>query len=627
MKCLLHLKSWLILLLMCLSGVSAKASISVQFRFYENPTEELSDEALNKFLDQYVYHNIFNDATVWCSTDKRLLDDDSEIACDFNEYPATLKNITVGKGSVRNGDATVCFFYNWKKDEEGRMVYYRVFSPHYSRVIKDSVYVRKRIQQRFVLNYQQTCTRINVTATDADGKPLAFYFVPNRMRSNAFNYNRFMNGLKVAQGDTGVVYIPKGERLDYLIVPQDYRYAVHTGTYVANNNAQQSLAFDYSNAKKVRLYITNEKGKRCSFSSVTQVSSAIYADGVAATNKKSQYAWGYYCGMPFETSNFKVGTYAKDGANYVEFLALPGDFVVEMKNIQSDDATFISPCNFANNYVVRSIHVGEDAVQNIEFARCQPDQYDLNIKGLAKNKTPYLAVGFYSHYPVDFAYNQWRPNYNLRLQSDTIGDDVQMKITKDASSGNLKPYFYINMYVTGYRFNEFVPEVFQQNNPIFSSNKIAATPVVMDAPVAIRFTNCYSVLKDDGYSSSDGNDHLTILSDDESKKENISYTSMYWKNDTIRKNDTITVYLPKGTYKWKLEKANVTYTFNAYEPLLINLADHSMRIDAVTTPAIATATAEEKARYAIDGRKLSSPQRGVNIVVMSDGTTRKIIVK
>lgn len=611
MKCLLHLKSWLILLLMCLSGVSAKASISVQFRFYENPTEDMSDEALNKFWDQYVYHNIFNDATVWCSTDKRLLDDDSEIACDFHEYPATLKNITVGKGSVRYGDAMVHLAYNWKMDEEGRMVYYRVFSPHYPKVIKDSVYVTRRKIQRFVLNYQQTCTRINVTATDADGKPLAFYFVPNRMMSNAHIYNRFMNGIKVAQGDTGVVYVPKGERLDYLIVPQDYRYAVHTGTYVANNNAQQSLAFDYSNAKKVRLYITNEKGKRCSFSSVTQVSSAIYADGVAATNKKSQYAWGYYCGMP---SNFKVGTYAKDGANYVEFLALPGDFVVEMKNIQSDDATFISPCNFANNYVVRSIHVGEDAVQNIEFARCQPDQYDLNIKGLAKNKS--LAVVFNSHYPIDFAYNQWRPNHNLRLQSDTIGDDVQMKITKDASSGNLKPYFYI------YSDYEFVPDVFQQNNPIFSSNKIAATPVVIDAPVAIRFTNCYSVLKDDSHSSSDGNDHLTILSEDESKKESIRYTTKkFWKTDTI------TVYLPKGTYKWKLEKANVTYTFNAYEPLLINLADHSMRIDAVTTPAIATATAEEKARYAIDGRKLSSPQRGVNIVEMSDGTTRKIIVK
>lgn len=250
MKCLLHLKSWLILLLMCLSGVSAKASISVQFRFYENPTEELSDEALNKFWDQYVYHNIFNDATVWCSTDKRLLDDDSEIACDFNEYPATLKNITVGKGSVRYGDAMVHLGYTWKMNEEGRMVYYRVFSPHYPKVIKDSVYVTRRKTQRFVLNYQQTCTRINVTATDADGKPLAFYFVPNRMMSNAFTYNRFMNGLKVAQGDTGVVYIPKGERLDYLIVPQDYRYAVHTGTYVANNNAQQSLAFDYSKAKK-----------------------------------------------------------------------------------------------------------------------------------------------------------------------------------------------------------------------------------------------------------------------------------------------------------------------------------------------------------------------------------------
>lgn len=620
MKCLLHLKSWLILLLMCLSGASAKASISVRFTFYEFPTEDLSEEAYNKFVEQFCVNNIFNGATIYCSTDKRLLDDDSKVACDLNEYPTTLHNISVGEANVQSGCATVSLGYTWKRDEEGRMVYYRVFSPHYSEVIKGSVYVRRNRPQSLVLNYQQTCTRINVTATDVDGKPLAFYFVPKCMMSNAFNSNRFMNGIKVAQGDTGFVYVPKGERIDYLIVPQDYRYAVHTGTCIANGNAQQSLAFDYSKAKKVRLYITDERGKRCSFSTVEQVSSAIYADGVAATNK-SQYAWGYYCGMPFAKGYYKVGTYAMDGANFVEFLALPGDFVVEMKNIRSEDSTFISPCNFANNYVVRSIHVGEDDVQNIEFARCQPGQYKLNVKGLAKDRSPYLGIGFYCQYPVDFVYNQWKQIWHYQLQSDTIGNDMQIKITKDASSGSLKPYFYKMNLETGDRLNVFVPEVFQ-NHPTIPMSMVAATPVVIDAPVAIRFTNCFSVLKDNYSSSSDGSDYLTILNEDESKQETIRYiTNKYWKTDTI------TVYLPKGSYKWKLENANVTYSFSANEPLLIDLADHSMRIDAVNAPISATPAAQEKARYAIDGRKLSAPQSGVNIVVMSDGTTRKIIVK
>lgn len=40
-----------------------------------------------------------------------------------------------------------------------------------------------------------------------------------------------------------------------------------------------------------------------------------------------------------------------------------------------------------------------------------------------------------------------------------------------------------------------------------------------------------------------------------------------------------------------------------------------------------SAKAEETERYILDGRQVSAPRRGVNIVRMSDGTTRKVIVK
>jgi hypothetical protein len=32
-------------------------------------------------------------------------------------------------------------------------------------------------------------------------------------------------------------------------------------------------------------------------------------------------------------------------------------------------------------------------------------------------------------------------------------------------------------------------------------------------------------------------------------------------------------------------------------------------------------------RYSLDGRRLSAPQRGINVLRMSDGTTRKVLVK
>lgn len=50
----------------------------------------------------------------------------------------------------------------------------------------------------------------------------------------------------------------------------------------------------------------------------------------------------------------------------------------------------------------------------------------------------------------------------------------------------------------------------------------------------------------------------------------------------------------------------------------------SSGISGTTTEA---AGATEVARYSIDGTKLSAPAKGVNIIKMSDGTTRKVIVK
>ncbi len=48
--------------------------------------------------------------------------------------------------------------------------------------------------------------------------------------------------------------------------------------------------------------------------------------------------------------------------------------------------------------------------------------------------------------------------------------------------------------------------------------------------------------------------------------------------------------------------------------------------DAITS-AEAHNAAHEVARYTVDGKRLSSPQRGLNIVKMSDGSVKKVVVK
>ena len=42
---------------------------------------------------------------------------------------------------------------------------------------------------------------------------------------------------------------------------------------------------------------------------------------------------------------------------------------------------------------------------------------------------------------------------------------------------------------------------------------------------------------------------------------------------------------------------------------------------------VSPANAREVARYSLDGRMLVSPQKGINIIRLSDGTTRKVMVK
>ena len=43
--------------------------------------------------------------------------------------------------------------------------------------------------------------------------------------------------------------------------------------------------------------------------------------------------------------------------------------------------------------------------------------------------------------------------------------------------------------------------------------------------------------------------------------------------------------------------------------------------------SVETTDSKEVARYSIDGKLLSAPVKGINIVKYADGTTRKVIVK
>ena len=59
---------------------------------------------------------------------------------------------------------------------------------------------------------------------------------------------------------------------------------------------------------------------------------------------------------------------------------------------------------------------------------------------------------------------------------------------------------------------------------------------------------------------------------------------------------------------------------------IVALTDSDPNPTRIIAPTVAQQPAVEM-RYDLSGRRISQPHRGVNIVKMSDGTTKKVIVK
>ena len=89
-----------------------------------------------------------------------------------------------------------------------------------------------------------------------------------------------------------------------------------------------------------------------------------------------------------------------------------------------------------------------------------------------------------------------------------------------------------------------------------------------------------------------------------------------WDYEITSEFTTATLYVPTGT-KAKYES---TPAWNMFTNIVEGIENDvkSVETDAKT---------EETERYNIGGQRINSPQKGLNIVKMSNGTTRKVVVK
>ena len=76
-----------------------------------------------------------------------------------------------------------------------------------------------------------------------------------------------------------------------------------------------------------------------------------------------------------------------------------------------------------------------------------------------------------------------------------------------------------------------------------------------------------------------------------------------------------TVYVPKGTY-------------DAYKSSEFGYFEKMVEFDASGIDKVTTSTnAKEVSRYSVNGKRLSAPAKGLNIVKYSDGSVKKVVVQ
>lgn len=61
--------------------------------------------------------------------------------------------------------------------------------------------------------------------------------------------------------------------------------------------------------------------------------------------------------------------------------------------------------------------------------------------------------------------------------------------------------------------------------------------------------------------------------------------------------------------------------------VVVNLVTGDSHVSTGVEETVAEGDVREVARYSLNGCKLAAPQKGINIIRMSDGTTRKVLVK
>lgn len=199
--------------------------------------------------------------------------------------------------------------------------------------------------------------------------------------------------------------------------------------------------------------------------------------------------------------------------------------------------------------------------------------------------------------------------YGCSFRVDPVTDEAIVSLYK----GFGDPTYVVRKYDNeGKQIAEYsmISNYWFPSLPVFPDNE---APVVADIePVSLTTEGGTTVSLKDVATDADNMDAAIVKTIKEVSNENVLKAEMADGNLVIT--------------PLKAGKADITIQINSNGKLAETVV--SVEISETTDiEAVEGAKAEETGRYTLDGKMLNAPQRGINIIRMSDGTIKKVIVR
>lgn len=199
--------------------------------------------------------------------------------------------------------------------------------------------------------------------------------------------------------------------------------------------------------------------------------------------------------------------------------------------------------------------------------------------------------------------------YGCSFRIDPVTDEAIVSLYK----GYGDPTYVVRKYDNeGKQIAEYsmISNYWFPSLPVFPDNE---APVVADiSPVSITTEDSTTVSLKDVATDADNMDAAIVKTVKKVSDEKVLKAEM-------ADGDLVITPLKAG-------KADITIQINSNGKLAETVVSVEIS-EATDIDAVEGAKAEEVGRYTLDGKMLNAPQRGINIIRMSDGTIKKVIVR